>query len=90
MESTIRSISKRASVASSAEGSAVVVGADLWNASRVLRMHSLRTIWNIQDPSAAAARSVPIFRKRTTRASCVASSASSGVAQRVWAKRRTC
>ena len=53
-------------------------------------MHSLRTIWNIHEPSAAAARRVPILRKRTISASCVASSASSGVEQSVWAKRRTC
>jgi hypothetical protein len=68
----------------------MAVETGLWSASRDLRMHSLRTIWNIHDASAAVVLSVPIFRYRTIRASCVASSASSGVEQSVRAKRRTC
>jgi hypothetical protein len=90
MESTIRSISIRARATSSAEGSLAAAEIGVRSRSRDLRMHSLRTIWNIHDASAAAVRSVPIFRYRTIRASCAASSASSGFEQSVRAKRRTC
>jgi hypothetical protein len=61
MESTIRSISRRARAVSSVDGSTVAARMGLRSAIRDLRMHSLRTIWNIHAASAASARSVPIF-----------------------------